>query len=179
MCVTHANMHYGILMLTRYYNLSLSCTYQVIAAIPQLCKTAKTYKKRIRNVYNACNNNNSNNNNNRHLGTHKIKDKRSTGTQLLECFQDWFLEIHNKKAIDIVYIDYSRAFDSLVHSKLLIKLSSYGISHELFGWIKCFLEGRTQSVSIDGHVSTPLDVVSGVVQGSNLGPLLFILFIMI
>ena len=108
---------------------------------------------------------------------HGFLVKRSTGTQLLECFQDWFLEIHNKKAIDIVYIDYSRAFDSLVHSKLLIKLSSYGISHELFGWIKCFLEGRTQSVSIDGHVSTPLDVVSGVVQGSNLGPLLFILFI--
>ena len=78
---------------------------------------------------------------------HGFLVKRSTGTQLLECFQDWFLEIHNKKAIDIVYIDYSRAFDSLVHSKLLIKLSSYGISHELFGWIKCFLEGRTQSVS--------------------------------
>ena len=76
---------------------------------------------------------------------HGFLVKRSTGTQLLECFQDWFHEIHNKKAVDIVYIEYSRAFDSLVHAKLLI------------GWIKCYLQGRTQSVSIDGHVSTTFE----------------------
>ena len=57
------------------------------------------------------------------------------------------------------------------------KLAGYGIQHELLLWIKSFLENRTQRVVIDGHSSSTVLVRSGVVQGSVLGPLLFVLFV--
>ena len=66
---------------------------------------------------------------------------------------------------------------SLVHSKILVKLSCYGIGHELLEWVLGFLTGRTQRVIVDNILSEPIAVGSGVVQGSMLGPLVFILFI--
>ena len=74
-------------------------------------------------------------------------------------------------------MDFSRAFDSLVHSKLLLKLSAYGIEYELLNWFESFLRGRTQRVLIDGQLSSPTIVKSGIGQGSILGPLFFVLFI--
>ena len=102
---------------------------------------------------------------------------KSTGTNLLSCLQDWQLSIKHRKLIDIVYLDFKKAFDSLVHSKILVKLSCYGIGHELLEWIHSFLTGRTQRVIVDNVLSEPIAVGSGVVQGSVLGPLVFILFI--
>ena len=52
---------------------------------------------------------------------HGFLVKRSTCTQLLECFQDWVVSLNNKRSVDIVYIDFSRAFDSVVYSKQFIK----------------------------------------------------------
>ena len=63
------------------------------------------------------------------------------------------------------------------HSKLLTKLSSYGLSGDLFGWINSFLSNRTQAVRIDGFISKILNILSGVPQGSVLGPTLFLLYI--
>ena len=108
---------------------------------------------------------------------HGFLARKSTGTNLLNCFQDWQIAIKNKKLIDIIYLDFQKAFDSLVHNKIIAKLSSYGLRYELLSWIREFLTGRMQRVAIDGVLSNPTEVLSGVVQGSVLGPLIFILFI--
>jgi len=108
---------------------------------------------------------------------HGFLARRSTCTQLLESFHDWTLSLRDNNPIDVVYLDFSKAFDSLTHPKLLHKLSSYGIRYELLTWIKAFLEDRSQSVLIDRNLSDSKPVISGVIQGSVLGPLLFILFV--
>ena len=102
---------------------------------------------------------------------------RSTCTNLLDSLQDWILTLKNRSGTDVAYIDFSKAFDSVTHPKLLHKLAGYGIQHELLLWVKSFLENRTQRVVIDGHSSGTVLVRSGVVQGSVLGPLLFVLFV--
>ena len=107
---------------------------------------------------------------------HGFLTKRSTCTQLLESINDWSVALDNKNNVDIVYVDFSRAFDSVVHSKLLCKLASYGIRDDLLRWIRAFLLDRQQCVVVNHFISKPCNVLSGVPQGSVLGPLLFLLF---
>ena len=76
---------------------------------------------------------------------HGFLAKRSTCTQLLESFQDWALALKSRSDIDVAYIDFAKAFDSVSHQKLLHKLSSYGIRFKLLAWIKSYLEARFQS----------------------------------
>ena len=70
---------------------------------------------------------------------HGFLMKHSTCTQLLECVQDWSVTLKNKHSMDALYVDYSRAFDSVVHSKLLNKHLQFGIHDALFRWIESFL----------------------------------------
>jgi len=69
---------------------------------------------------------------------HGFLSRRSTGTQLIDCFNDWTLNIENKQSLDVIYIDFAKAFDSVVHRKLIIKLMSYGISGCLLSWLEHF-----------------------------------------
>ena len=78
---------------------------------------------------------------------------------------------------DAVYFDICKAFDSVCHNQLLVKLWSAGISGRLWSWFRSYLPDRSQFVVINNQPSTLLPVLSGVPQGSILGPLLFLIYI--
>ena len=81
------------------------------------------------------------------------------------------------KDVDVIYLDFQKAFDKVPHKRLLKKLWAYGIRGKIHSWVKYFLKGRTQSVLVDGYRSTKAKVTSGIPQGSVLGLILFLNFI--
>uniref|UniRef100_A0A914NIP6 Reverse transcriptase domain-containing protein n=1 Tax=Meloidogyne incognita TaxID=6306 RepID=A0A914NIP6_MELIC len=90
---------------------------------------------------------------------------------------DFYKAIQLNKSIDLVYIDFARAFDSVPINRILYKLKSIGISGKIYMFIKNFLENRTFRVKIEDTLSDSFSTLSGVPQGSVLGPLLFLIFI--
>jgi hypothetical protein len=108
---------------------------------------------------------------------HGFRKKISCETQLLVTLQDLLYYRDKNIQVDVAVLDFSKAFDTVPHRRLLGKLSHYGIKGEILHWIEAFLTGREQRVVVDGHRSTPAEVLSGVPQGTVLGPLLFLLHI--
>ena len=101
---------------------------------------------------------------------------RSTEDQLLLFYTSIAKWVDKGFVVDVVFMDFSKAFDLVSHSLLISKLRLLGFDNALVNWIESFLADRTMSVTISGSVSTVRDVVSGVPQGSVLGPLLFLIY---
>ena len=108
---------------------------------------------------------------------HGFRQKRSCETQLITAVNDFAIALNNSEQVDAIFMDLSKAFDTVPHKRLCNKLSFYGIRGALLRWIESFLTNRTQQVIIKDKSSNPLPVLSGVPQGSVLGPLLFICYI--
>ena len=87
------------------------------------------------------------------------------------------MKIDNKEAICSIFLDLSKAFDTVNDQILRQKLYRYGIRGVRLQWLKTYLESRTQNVEVDNVKSNPLSIQCGVPQGSTLGPLLLLIYI--
>jgi hypothetical protein len=112
-----------------------------------------------------------------HSSQHGFTKGRSCLTNLLTYLEDVTRAVDEGHPLDAIYLDFSKAFDKVPHRRLLRKLEAHGISGKTLKWVASWLNGRRQKVVLNGKVSSEASVLSGVPQGSVLGPILFIVFL--
>ena len=109
---------------------------------------------------------------------HGFRSRVSCETQLIQFTQDLYDTLNKQGGqADVIVMDFSKAFDQVDHQRLLLKLHRLGINTGVITWIQSFLSGRSQRVVLDGETSDACPVLSGVPQGSVLGPCLFLMYI--
>ena len=106
-----------------------------------------------------------------------FRSRHSTNHALINILEEINKSLDDKMSVCGLFVDFQKAFDTVNHSVLLDKLTTYGIRGPALDWLKSYLLHRTQFVSIQGHKSDTLPQPHGVPQGSVLGPLLFLIYI--
>ena len=102
---------------------------------------------------------------------------RTTTTQLLYYLDQCLKSVANVNVIDVIYFDFTKAFDTVPHRRLLSKLIAHGVNGNLLVWMRNFLTDRKQVVVVNGAESDEASVSSGIPGGTVLGPLLFVVYL--